>query len=253
MKKLRSMAVAFSMYSKIPVPSVKWDEESMKYALCFFPAVGAVIGVIQFAAGNLLLHAGCGKLFFAGVMTLIPILITGGIHMDGFMDTMDALGSYGDKEKKLAILKDSHSGAFAVLGLGCYLVWSMAVWSEIRAEVLFPVSAAYVMSRALSGFSVVNFPSARKDGLGKTFQDGAEKTAVTAGMIIWFAGAAIAALCFTGVKAAVVPAAAIFVFICYRHMALKQFGGMTGDLAGYFLQMCELVCLTAAAGAGLLS
>lgn len=252
MKILRSMAVGFSMYSKIPVPSVKWDEESMKYALCFFPAVGAVIGAIQFVAGNLILHTGCGKLFFAGIMTLIPILITGGIHMDGFMDTMDALGSYGDREKKLAILKDSHSGAFAVLGLGCYLVWSMALWSEIRAEVLIPVSAAYVMSRALSGYSVVNFPPARKDGLGKTFQDHAQKTAVTAVMILWFFAAVIFMICFSGMKAAVVAAAAIFVFICYRHMALKQFGGMTGDLAGYFLQMCELACLTAAAGAGLL-
>lgn len=246
------MAVGFSMYSKIPVPSVKWDEESMKYALCFFPAVGAVIGAVQFVAGTLLLQNGCGKLFFAGVMTMIPILITGGIHMDGFMDTMDALGSYGDREKKLAILKDSHSGAFAVLGLGCYLVWSLAVWSEVRKDVLVLVSAAYVMSRAMSGFSVVNFPPARKDGLGKTFQDHAGKKAVTAVMTLWFAGAVIFMLCFAGAKTAVVTAAAISVFFCHRHMALKQFGGMTGDLAGYFLQMCELACLTAAAAAGLL-
>ena len=49
------------------------------------------------------------------------------IHMDGFLDTMDALNSYGSREKKLEILKDSRTGAFAVIGFGLYLVASLAL------------------------------------------------------------------------------------------------------------------------------
>ena len=86
--------------------------------------------------------------------------------------------------KKLAILKDSHTGAFAVLGLCIYLLWSLAMWSEVRPEMLPVLAAGAVLSRALSGFSVVTFPAAREDGLGKTFQDGSQrkKTRIVMGM-----------------------------------------------------------------------
>ena len=127
----------------------------MKYAMCFFPMVGIVIGVCEYVLGNWILGRDYGVLFFSVCMTLLPILLTGGIHLDGFMDTSDALASYGDREKKLAILKDSHTGAFAVLGLCIYLLWSLAMWSEVRPEMLPVLAAGAVLSRALSGFSVV--------------------------------------------------------------------------------------------------
>ena len=147
----------------------------MTYAMCFFPMVGIGIGICEYALGSWILGRDYGVLFFSACMTLLPILLTGGIHLDGFMDTSDALASYGDREKKLAILKDSHTGAFAVLGLGIYLIWSLAMWSEVRPEMLPVLAAGAVLSRALSGFSVVTFPAAREDGLGKTFQDGSQK------------------------------------------------------------------------------
>ena len=74
----------------------------MKYAMCFFPMVGIVIGVCEYVLGNWILGRDYGVLFFSVCMTLLPILLTGGIHLDGFMDTSDALASYGDREKKLA-------------------------------------------------------------------------------------------------------------------------------------------------------
>ena len=96
----RSLAIAISMYSKIPVPIVEWNEKNMKYAMCFFPVVGAVTGVLQLLTGRILLeYTACGKLFFAIAMALIPVIVTGGIHLDGFADTVDALSSYGDRRK----------------------------------------------------------------------------------------------------------------------------------------------------------
>ena len=134
---LNSLAIAISMYSKIPVPNVEWNEKNMKYAMCFFPVVGAVIGIIQFLIGGfLLMYTDCGSLFFAVVMALIPVVITGGIHLDGYADTTDALSSYGEKEKKLEILKDPHTGAFAVIGLCVYFLADAALWSEVTAEML---------------------------------------------------------------------------------------------------------------------
>ena len=103
---LNAMIIAIAMYSKIPMPRVDWNEKNMRYAMCFFPLVGVIIGVLEIVAGNLItIWKGEGTFFYAVVLTLIPVFITGGIHLDGFADTMDAKSSYGDREKKLEILK----------------------------------------------------------------------------------------------------------------------------------------------------
>ena len=241
---INSFFIAFSMYSRIPVPRVDWEKENMRYAMCFFPMIGVVIGAVMYLAGWLLDKTSVGGLFRGVVFTLIPIIITGGIHMDGFMDTMDALGSWGDREKKLEILKDSHAGAFAILGMGCYLMWSVAVWSELPAEVLRVCGVSFVLSRALSGFSVVTFPAARNSGLLKMFQDGAQKKVVRITMCLYVAAAVIMmavmdARAMTGAVTGVMIA-----FLYYIVVSRKQFGGVTGDLAGFFLETAELAMFT---------
>lgn len=241
---INSFFIALSMYSRIPVPRVDWEKENMRYAMCFFPMIGVVIGAVMYLAGWLLDKTSVGGLFRGVVFTLIPIIITGGIHMDGFMDTMDALGSWGDREKKLEILKDSHAGAFAILGMGCYLMWSVAVWSELPAEVLRVCGVSFVLSRALSGFSVVTFPAARNKGLLKMFQDGAQKKAVRITMCLYVAAAVIMmavmnARAMTGAVTGVMIA-----FLYYIVVSRKQFGGVTGDLAGFFLETAELAMFT---------
>ena len=110
MKWLDSCLIAISMYSKIPVPQVEWTKEKMNHAMCFFPLVGAVqgclLGLWLVIAAQFDLSVGIRFLWASA----IPFLVTGGIHMDGFMDTMDAVHSYGDRTKKLEILKDPHLG-----------------------------------------------------------------------------------------------------------------------------------------------
>ena len=241
---INSFFIALSMYSRIPVPRVDWEKENMRYAMCFFPMIGVVIGAVMYLAGWLLDKAAVGTLFRGVVFTLIPIIITGGIHMDGFMDTKDALGSWGDREKKLEILKDSHAGAFAILGMGCYLMWSVAVWSELPAEVLRVCGVGFVLSRALSGFSVVTFPAARNSGLLKMFQDGAQKKVVRITMCLYVAAAVIM---MAVMNARAMTGAVIGVMIAllyYIVVSRKQFGGVTGDLAGFFLETAELAMFT---------
>ena len=160
------------------------------------------------------------------------------------MDTMDALGSCGDRQKKLEILKDSHSGAFAVMGMGCYLVWSLGIWSELTEEMLAPAACIYVISRALSGYSVVTFPAAKDSGLARTFQDRAQKRTVQITSVLWLlAGAAL--MLWTDARASIGAAIGVFCsWVYYRRICRKQFGGVTGDLAGFFLQVSELAMLT---------
>ena len=118
----KAFIVAFSIYSKIPMPRFTWESDDMKYHLCFFPWVGAVIGGVEAIWYYLCTQKELSTIAFALVAIAIPILITGGFHLDGFMDTCDALHSYPDPEKKLEILKDPHIGAFAVICLAAYLL-----------------------------------------------------------------------------------------------------------------------------------
>lgn len=247
----RSLAIAVSMYSKIPVPTVEWNEKNMKYAMCFFPVVGAAAGVLQLLAGMFLLKCtSCGRLFFAVVMTLIPVAVTGGIHLDGFADTVDALSSYGDREKKLQILKDPRTGAFAVIGLCVYFLADTALWSEMTAELLPVTACSYMISRSLSGISVVSFQAAKNSGLLRTFQDGAQKLRVRIVLTVWAIVSAGIMFRLSWKQAAVMLTAALLVFFYYYRMSRKQFGGITGDLAGYFLQLCELAMLAGAVLSG---
>ena len=100
------MAITFAMYSKLPVRSFEWKKENMKYCLLFLPVVGIVEGIFLVLFSIFLSKLKVNSFLVAAILTALPILYTGGIHMDGFLDTMDALGSNQTREKKLSILKD---------------------------------------------------------------------------------------------------------------------------------------------------
>lgn len=241
---LQSMIIAFSTYSKIPMPRVEWSEKSMKYSMCFFPLVGAVIGLCSYGAYMGFQIIGVGKILQAAFLTVLPLLITGGIHMDGFLDTIDAKSSYRPAEEKLKILKDPHTGAFAIIYGIVYLMVCFGLFSETNHTTIPFVALGYMYSRALSGLSVVTFRKAKKDGMVAASADAAQKNVkwIIAGEVL---------LCITGfmllhpIYGGICVLAGLGSFWYYRRMAYRVFGGITGDLAGYFLQICELMILIA--------
>lgn len=245
---LESLIIACSMYSGIPMPQVEWSEGGMRYALCFFPVVGVIIGALMVLFDRAGRELFPGSLAYACIGTAIPLLVTGGIHMDGFLDTVDARSSHQSRERKLAILKDPHTGAFAIIGCGVYLLLYLAVLDRLGAEAFPAAAGIYVLVRALSGLSVVWFPKARKDGLASQFAAGARPAAVRIVLVVWAVLSVLYIGWFGGMfPAAVLAVTAGAVFFWYYRMAMQEFGGMTGDLAGYFLQVSELVLLAALA------
>ena len=92
---LETIGVAFAMFSALPVPRIDWNERNMRYAMAAFPLIGAVIGALWCVCGALPLP----DMLRAAGFCLIPVAVTGGIHLDGYADTSDALSSYGDREK----------------------------------------------------------------------------------------------------------------------------------------------------------
>lgn len=248
MRILKALVIAFSMYSKIPMPQFVWKDEDMRYVLCFFPWVGVVIGGCIYLWRVLCEKFEIGALCYVMIGTLIPLLITGGFHVDGYMDTMDAFHSYQPKEKKLEILKDSHIGAFAVIMLAAYGMLYMGAFSEIDDRNLLKiVCAGFVLSRALSGIAVVSFPSAKKDGLLYLFASSAQKNIVKVSLYLQVA-LCIGYMLWQSVSCGVIVALmALCTFAYYYYRTKKELGGITGDTAGYFVLICEASMMLAAA------
>lgn len=240
MRVIRSLAIAFSTYSRIPVPQVEWSEENRRFSMCFFPLIGMVIGLLLWGGLWLCDVLAIGPMLRGAAGALIPIFVTGGIHMDGFMDTSDALASWQSMERRLEILKDSRVGAFAVLGCTGYVLLHAALLSEAAAACGAMLACVFVISRALSAWAMASFRSARPQGMLDAFSQAAQKRMLTIScavygalcVMVWMAAGIWLTL-------ACIAAAALCVWY-YRHMAYKHFGGVTGDLAGWFLQMTEL-------------
>lgn len=248
MKIVKSFFIACSMYSQIPVPQFAWKEEDMKYVLCFFPFIGAVIGWCLLGWEWLSRQLSVGGLCFTLIGTAIPLLVTGGFHADGFMDTMDALHSYRDKEGKLEILKDSHIGAFAVLMLLLYYLVYLAAFSEVRdMRLLRIVSLGFVLSRSLSGIGIVIFRPAKKDGMLRLFADAAAKRTVITVLMLQLLLCAAGLLLISRQIGIPVLLAAGLCFGYYRYRSYKEFGGVTGDTAGCFVLLCEAAVVIATA------
>lgn len=238
----KAFVVAFSIYSKIPMPRFQWESEDMQYHLCFFPWIGAVIGALEWGWYSLAQSCGIGQLAFACICFAIPLLVTGGFHVDGFMDTCDALHSYQEREKKLEILKDPHIGAFSVICLLGYTMIAMAAISLIDCiEAVMIGALGFFLSRAFSGLSIVTMKGAKNKGMLSTFSTTASKQVVRISLFLQ------ATICIA-LMITIDTAMGISVFLgallswgYYYKMSHKEFGGITGDLAGFFVCITEIV------------
>ncbi len=236
---LQTIAVAFAMFSAIPVPQFDWNEKNMRYAMCAFPLIGVVIGA-----------AWC----VCGAMPAGPCQ-GGGLCADPGMDHrrhpsgrlcrhLRCPFQLRRPRKEAGNIKRPHCGAFAVIRLCSYFLAYFALCTCVsftpRVGVLWVL--ALVLERALSGLAVASFPMAKNTGLAHTFATAADKTAVRRVLAV------LAAVLCVGMAALggwALVLAALAVLWRYHAVSRKQFGGITGDLAGWFLQKAELWMLAA--------
>ena len=117
--------MCWGMFCAIPCPVRIWDEKARPRMLSCLPLIGGVIGGLW--ACLTLLSPGFVRAF---LLTAAPWLLSGAIHLDGFLDCCDAIFSRRELEKRQQILKDSHVGSFAVIGMVLLALLSFALWCE---------------------------------------------------------------------------------------------------------------------------
>ncbi len=228
------------------MPKFELNDKDGEYSLLFFPLIGVFIGALVICLNGCAVFTKLPAAVRIVLTAVIPLLVTGGIHVDGFMDTEDALRSYSSCEKKLEIMKDPHTGAFAVIAV---ITWAMCYIAAITAIFLAPVTdkrilivfgSTFVISRILSALTSLLFIKARPDGMLKGLTAGGNKII----MVILAAALVLtgALIMYLDIMCAVTVLAVYALFtLFYRNRAYTNFGGVTGDTAGWFLTVGEML------------
>ena len=225
-----------SMFCAIPFPCHVWEDRERSRMLLFLPVIGLEIGAVWAAGGWLCRYLGLAPMVTALVLTVLPYLLSGFIHLDGFMDVTDAVGSCRDLEKRRAILKDSHVGSFAVIGVVLLMLSMFALFSSVKPETgLFPLVLAPCISRTTAGLGVLILP---KMNTSQYHDQVIQKSQVIFMSLVLLAALALDVLIFgmAGLSGfACAAAAALSIRKGYRSLE-----GMNGDISGYSITLGEL-------------
>ena len=213
------------------------------WSLAFFPLVGGLIGGILLALDRLLMLAFPPTLG-AALILAVWVLVTGALHMDGFLDTCDGLLGGRTPEQRLRIMRDERVGAFAVIGgVLLLLIKYQALVALVDRE--FALILAPVLGRWGIVLAVVFFPYARTEGLGRDMKD-------NAGWLPSLLASAVAILAAWWIAAwlGLLSAGIVIVFLFGCAMfILRRVPGFTGDIYGFCCESFEvLVLLTLVAG-----
>ena len=245
---LETVAVAFGMYSALPMPPFVWNQRNMRYALAAFPLVGAALGLACLGWTALCAAFGLPAILRGAGLCVLPALVSGGIHLDGYADVSDALASRASPERKREILRDPRCGAFAIIRLCVYYIALFALcctWEPTRGA-LRCLGLGFILSRALSGSALTVLPIAEGSSLARSFAQAADKRRVRV-ILTAAAGLCLAGMGLSGGWRLFLCALCVSAAIALRcgRTALRQFGGVSGDLAGWFLVKEEFWLLAA--------
>lgn len=239
---MRGFLIAITFFTRIPLPVPKdITSEEFTRSYRYYPLVGLVIGLLLWLLAKALTPY-YPPLVLGALLLGAELMLTGGIHLDGFMDSMDGLLSARTPERILEIMKDSRVGAHASMALSGLLILKFALLASLTPLSLTLLIVMPMLSRWVFQIGVIGFPYARSQGLGKGFHEASQWiTFIISGVIL--CGFSYYLVGLAGPLALGVTALLITI-MSYRISALL--GGLTGDLYGAFIELSEVICLLAA-------
>lgn len=236
-----AFAMCQSMFCAIPFPGRIWDEDAKGKMLLFLPIVGLEIGAVWALLGYLCRYLGLPRLVTGLVLCAWPYFATGFIHLDGFMDVTDAVKSWRDLEKRREILKDSHVGSFAVIGVVFLILAQFAFCASASASA--PLSVLVLIpavSRCGSALAVTGLKSMSTSQYAHQQKPKAH-TPVLIAMIAIFLTLGF----LLGGKTGFALLAGLVGYALALRRGYRSLEGMNGDIAGYALTISELCAVAA--------
>lgn len=236
-KYLTAFAMTQSMFCSLPCPFHMWDEESRPYMLLFLPLVGLEIGVFWAVLSIWGHRIGLPDMIYGCAMCALPYLMTGFIHLDGFMDVADAIGSWRSTEERRKILKDPHVGSFAVIGCVFLLITGFALFASSASSI--PVMCFVmipVMSRCCSSMAIGILPPMQTSQYAHMQTLSQRQRALLIGIVIL---CMIFGFIFMG-RYGWTFVGEGFGYVLALRFSYKALGGMNGDISGFCLTISEL-------------
>lgn len=243
---IKSFIMAFSTYSIIPGSQTKPEKENTRFILLFVPLIGCVTGALLYFWSKAWPYLCDYAILPAALCVVVPMIISGGSHLESFVKTVDALCAHKSREKKMEILADSHGGYFAIIVCISYFLLAIGIWSEMPIDGVAVLAIGFVLSRALFGLSILTLRHAKESKCTVYVPDKAAKIVEIIILLIVFAVCALFMIKINGKVGCACVVGAIVAFIYYWISSYKHFGGITEDTAGYFLQICEIIIPLAA-------
>lgn len=243
---MRSFFIGLQFLTRLSfVKQSEWSAADFGKSVKFFSLIGAVLGACYALIAYLLLiflpmhQIELPKHVISVILLALPILLTGGLHCDGFMDTMDGVFSGRSRERMLEIMKDSCVGSNAVTAFVLYLLMQWALLLDFPpAETVAALFVMPIIARLNMALAVLCYPYARPEGMGKAFADYANRRSLL------FAIVSALILVFPVGIFAIISMGVALVFGCwFSRYVTKLLGGLTGDVYGAVSQLTELVVL----------
>jgi adenosylcobinamide-GDP ribazoletransferase len=231
------VVVAFQFLTRIPMPSIAFEDDSLSCATKFFPLVGLAVGSGAVLLQKLLMFH-MSRPLVALIVLLYLVMITGCLHEDGLADTTDGLGGGRTKDQILAILRDSRIGSYGATAL----VLSLLARYLLLASLPLEHFAGYVISSHVlcrwSSLPLSYFlpPAREQDGQGARI---AKLTSLAS--LIFGSVFSVAVVAFALRWSAVAPVlVSILIVALSGRLYGKKIGGVTGDSFGATNQLTEI-------------
>ncbi|ALM53073.1 adenosylcobinamide-GDP ribazoletransferase [Halomonas huangheensis] len=240
---LEGLGLALQFLTRLPLPvQCRWNPATRRWAVCAYPLVGLLIGMLLWAVSAVL--GALPEPLLALLLVSLWVAISGGLHLDGLMDLADALGSNASLERRWEIMKDSQVGSFAILALVFHLAWKLALVCTLLASEASALWLVVVpgLARFMAVALLVRVPAARPHGLAHAWQQG----------LGWcdLARAAIVPLviCLVAGSMGLLLLVACLVFVAGAVAVVRRlFQGINGDMLGAAIEGGEvwlMVCIS---------
>lgn len=227
------------MFTAIPVPMKVWDEDARPLMTLFLPAVGLIIGGLWALLAYFLRLLKLPALISGAALCAYPFLITGGIHMDGYLDVTDAVKSCRDLSGRRRILKDPNVGSFAVLACVLLIMAQFALFSSAKdtADILTLILIPTV-SRTAAGIAVTVLRPMSESQYSGAYRRGVKRSHAAVLSVLLALELSLGGV-FLG-KYGLAGPAVVLGYCHHAWRACRSLDGFSGDISGYALTFAEV-------------
>lgn len=227
-------------------------ERNMGSGLIYFPLVGAIIGLLMTIVGLILsklINVQYSNIIIATLVVFTEVVLTGGLHIDGFGDTFDGMLSYRNKDEILRIMKDPRLGTNGLLAVIFLILFKvLAIFLLLGSKNIWPIFLMPILGRYVCVVLSYKTIPARSSGMGNMFIGKCDIGTLVATSSICGLVAMIMSLVFTAnimisiFTLASIPLLYVFAGI-FEYLIYKKIDGLTGDVLGCGIELAELIFL----------